>query len=40
MQKPYPLDKLWTFRSRASGHVFTEQLCLYWEVNGSSITDD
>lgn len=36
----YPAGTPWTFTARRGGHTFTEELVLYAEPDGSSMTDD
>lgn len=38
--KPYPAATRWTFRSRVSGYERTVPLALYWEPDGSPLSDD
>ncbi|MFC4512244.1 hypothetical protein [Streptomyces ehimensis] len=38
--EPYPADTRWTFYSRQTRHERSVPLCLHWEVNGDSITDE
>lgn len=38
--QPYPSTARWTFHSTRSGHERTVQLALYWESDGSAMSDD
>ena len=38
--KPYPATARWTFSSTVSGYERTVPLALYWEPDGSAMSDD
>lgn len=38
--EPYPIDALWTFRTRQGSYQPTVPLRLYWEADGDWITDE